>query len=148
MPRTLNINYASLNDPAGAVWCGPNLDMSLKCDRVLVFWTGFKSTVHCFFNSPVFLLADAVKVQKSNHHPWDQSSNYCHSPHASYSKTWSSPSHPHSQQDLCRCKLSHVTALLLLLLARLFNRSLFSSAQEFNQFPWRLHRCWWGLFFT
>ncbi|XP_037539990.1 glutamate receptor-interacting protein 2-like [Nematolebias whitei] len=45
---------------------------------------------------------DTVKVQKSNHHPWDQSSNYCHPPHASYSKTWSSPSHPHSQQDLCK----------------------------------------------
>ncbi|KAF7666710.1 hypothetical protein LDENG_00096460 [Lucifuga dentata] len=41
---------------------------------------------------------DTVKVQKSNNH-WDQSSNYCHPPHASHSKTWSSPSHPHNQQD-------------------------------------------------
>ncbi|KAF7210008.1 transcript variant X1 [Nothobranchius furzeri] len=45
---------------------------------------------------------DAVKVQKSNHQPWDQSSNYCHHPHASHSKTWSSPSHPHNQQDMCK----------------------------------------------
>ncbi|XP_028309377.1 glutamate receptor-interacting protein 2-like isoform X2 [Gouania willdenowi] len=44
---------------------------------------------------------DTVKVQKSNHH-WDQSSNYCHPPHASHSKTWSSPSHPHNQQDHCK----------------------------------------------
>eukprot|EP00064_Thunnus_orientalis_P002212 superscaffoldBa00000154_g2219 len=46
---------------------------------------------------------DTVKVQKSNHHHWDQSSNYCHPPHASHSKTWSSPSHPHNQQDHCKC---------------------------------------------
>lgn len=39
---------------------------------------------------------DTVKVQKSNHH-WDQS--FCHPPHVSHSKTWSSPSHPHNQQD-------------------------------------------------
>ncbi|XP_038127232.1 glutamate receptor-interacting protein 2-like isoform X3 [Cyprinodon tularosa] len=45
---------------------------------------------------------DTVKVQKSNHHHWDQSSNYCHPPHASHSKTWSSPSHPHNQQDHCK----------------------------------------------
>ncbi|KAM9752265.1 glutamate receptor-interacting protein 2-like isoform 2-T2 [Menidia menidia] len=45
---------------------------------------------------------DTVKVQKSNHHPWDQSSNYCQPPHASHSKTWSSPSHPHNQQDHCK----------------------------------------------
>ncbi|XP_020560391.1 glutamate receptor-interacting protein 2 isoform X3 [Oryzias latipes] len=44
---------------------------------------------------------EAVKVQKSSHH-WDQSSNYCHPPHASHSKTWSSPSHPHNQQDHCK----------------------------------------------
>ncbi|XP_029975626.1 glutamate receptor-interacting protein 2-like isoform X3 [Salarias fasciatus] len=44
---------------------------------------------------------DTVKVQKSNHH-WDQSSNYCHPPHASHSKTWSSPNHPHNQQDHCK----------------------------------------------
>lgn len=61
----------------------------------------------------IFVLAAAVKVQKSNHHHWDQSSNYCHPPHASHSKTWSSPSHPHNQQDHCKCKLSLVTALLL-----------------------------------
>ncbi|XP_070824595.1 glutamate receptor-interacting protein 2-like isoform X3 [Chaetodon trifascialis] len=45
---------------------------------------------------------DTVKVQKSNHHHWDQSSNYCHPPHASHGKTWSSPSHPHNQQDHCK----------------------------------------------
>ncbi|XP_035988669.1 glutamate receptor-interacting protein 2 isoform X1 [Fundulus heteroclitus] len=45
---------------------------------------------------------DTVKVQKSNHHHWDQSANYCHPPHASHSKTWSSPSHPHNQQDHCK----------------------------------------------
>uniref|UniRef100_A0AAQ6IFD3 PDZ domain-containing protein n=1 Tax=Anabas testudineus TaxID=64144 RepID=A0AAQ6IFD3_ANATE len=49
---------------------------------------------------------DTVKVQKSNHHHWDQSSNYCHPPHASHSKTWSSPSHPHNQQDLCKSMVS------------------------------------------
>ncbi|XP_042347448.1 glutamate receptor-interacting protein 2-like isoform X2 [Plectropomus leopardus] len=49
---------------------------------------------------------DAVKVQKSNHHHWDQSSNYCHPPHASHSKTWSSPSHPHNQQDHCKSLVS------------------------------------------
>ncbi|XP_059188498.1 glutamate receptor-interacting protein 2a isoform X2 [Centropristis striata] len=49
---------------------------------------------------------DAVKVQKSNHHHWDQSSNYCHPPHASHGKTWSSPSHPHNQQDHCKSLVS------------------------------------------
>ncbi|XP_044067762.1 glutamate receptor-interacting protein 2-like isoform X1 [Siniperca chuatsi] len=49
---------------------------------------------------------DTVKVQKSNHHHWDQSSNYCHPPHASQSKTWSSPSHPHNQQDHCKSLVS------------------------------------------
>ncbi|XP_047186917.1 glutamate receptor-interacting protein 2-like isoform X3 [Scophthalmus maximus] len=49
---------------------------------------------------------DTVKVQKSNHHHWDQSSNYCHPPHASHSKTWSSPSHPHNQQDHCKSLVS------------------------------------------
>lgn len=65
----------------------------------------------------------AVKVQKSNHQ-WDQSSgsSFCHPPHASHSKTWSSPSHPHNQQDHCKCKLSLMTALLL---ARHHRRSLF-----------------------
>ncbi|XP_029993974.1 glutamate receptor-interacting protein 2a isoform X1 [Sphaeramia orbicularis] len=48
---------------------------------------------------------DTVKVQKSNHH-WDQSTNYCHPPHASHSKTWSSPSHPHNQQDHCKSLVS------------------------------------------
>ncbi|XP_056131298.1 glutamate receptor-interacting protein 2-like [Lampris incognitus] len=48
---------------------------------------------------------ETVKVQKSNHHHWDQSSNYCHPPHAS-SKTWSSPSHPHNQQDHCKSLVS------------------------------------------
>ncbi|XP_072305831.1 glutamate receptor-interacting protein 2a isoform X2 [Eucyclogobius newberryi] len=44
---------------------------------------------------------DTVKVQKSNqHHHWDQS--FCHPPHVSHSKTWSSPSHPHNQQDHCK----------------------------------------------
>ncbi|KAM8830727.1 glutamate receptor-interacting protein 2-like isoform 2-T2 [Synchiropus picturatus] len=45
---------------------------------------------------------DTVKVQKSSHHHWDQSSNFCHAPHASHAKTWSSPSHPHNQQDPCK----------------------------------------------
>lgn len=55
----------------------------------------------------------AVKVQKSNNHHWDPSSNYCHPPHGSHSKTWSSPSHPHNQQDHSKCKLSLMTAPLL-----------------------------------
>nr|XP_040049725.1 glutamate receptor-interacting protein 2-like isoform X1 [Gasterosteus aculeatus aculeatus] len=45
---------------------------------------------------------DTVKVQKSNHHHWDQGTNYCHPPHGSHGKTWSSPSHPHNQQDHCK----------------------------------------------
>ncbi|XP_043984107.1 glutamate receptor-interacting protein 2-like isoform X2 [Gambusia affinis] len=49
---------------------------------------------------------DTVKVQKSNHHHWDQSSNYCHPPHVGHSKTWSSPSHPHNQQDHCKSAVS------------------------------------------
>ncbi|XP_026187136.1 glutamate receptor-interacting protein 2-like isoform X2 [Mastacembelus armatus] len=49
---------------------------------------------------------DTVKVLKSNHHHWDQSSSYCHPPHASHSKTWSSPSHPHNQQDHCKSLVS------------------------------------------
>ncbi|XP_029911160.1 glutamate receptor-interacting protein 2-like [Myripristis murdjan] len=49
---------------------------------------------------------ETVKVQKSNHHHWDQSSNYCHPPHASHGKTWSSPSHPHNQQDHCKSLVS------------------------------------------
>ncbi|XP_068184726.1 glutamate receptor-interacting protein 2 isoform X2 [Antennarius striatus] len=50
-------------------------------------------------------LHDTVKVQKSNHH-WDQSSSYCQPPHASHSKTWSSPSHPHNQHDYCKSLVS------------------------------------------
>ncbi|KAK1898525.1 Glutamate receptor-interacting protein 2 [Dissostichus eleginoides] len=49
---------------------------------------------------------DTVKVQKSNNHHWDQSSNYCHPPHASHGKTWSSPSHPLNQQDHCKSVVS------------------------------------------
>ncbi|KAM6977037.1 glutamate receptor-interacting protein 2-like isoform 2-T2 [Aplochiton taeniatus] len=51
---------------------------------------------------------DAVKVQKSNLLHWDpSSSNYCHPQHASgHCKTWSSPSHPHSQQDHCKSLVS------------------------------------------
>ncbi|XP_040927360.1 glutamate receptor-interacting protein 2-like isoform X3 [Betta splendens] len=46
---------------------------------------------------------DAVKVQKSNHHHWDQSSSgFCPPPHGSHCKTWSSPSRPHHQQDHCK----------------------------------------------
>ncbi|XP_077368968.1 glutamate receptor-interacting protein 2-like isoform X3 [Festucalex cinctus] len=45
---------------------------------------------------------DTVKVQKSSHHHWDQSSNFCLPPHGSHGKTWSSPSHPHNQQDHCK----------------------------------------------
>lgn len=73
-------------------------------------------------NGSACLRNAAVKVQKSNHHHWDQSSNYCHPPHASHGKTWSSPSHPHNQQDHCKCKLSLMTALLL---ARHHRSSLF-----------------------
>ncbi|KAM3871614.1 glutamate receptor-interacting protein 2-like [Diretmus argenteus] len=49
-------------------------------------------------------LQETVKVHKSNHHHWDQSSNYCHPPHAS--KTWNSPNHPHNQQDQCKSLVS------------------------------------------
>ncbi|KAM8863586.1 glutamate receptor-interacting protein 2-like isoform 2-T2 [Spinachia spinachia] len=45
---------------------------------------------------------DTVKVQKSNHHLWDQSTNYCPPPRGSHGKTWSSPSLPHKQQDHCK----------------------------------------------
>lgn len=57
------------------------------------------SNVHSAF----WKLASKIKVQKSNHH-WDQS--YCHPPHATQSKTWSSPSHPHNQQDHCKSLVS------------------------------------------
>ncbi|XP_068454709.1 glutamate receptor-interacting protein 2-like isoform X2 [Clinocottus analis] len=49
---------------------------------------------------------DTVKVQKSNHHHWDQSGNFCHPPLANHGKTWSSPSHPHNQQDHCKSLVS------------------------------------------
>ncbi|XP_037121703.1 glutamate receptor-interacting protein 2-like isoform X3 [Syngnathus acus] len=49
---------------------------------------------------------DTVKVQKSSHHHWDQSSNFCLPPHGSLGKTWSSPSHPHNQQDHCKSLVS------------------------------------------
>ncbi|XP_077436200.1 glutamate receptor-interacting protein 2-like isoform X3 [Vanacampus margaritifer] len=45
---------------------------------------------------------DTVKVQKSSHHQWEQSGNFCLPPHASHGKTWSSPSHLHNQQDHCK----------------------------------------------
>lgn len=68
----------------------------------------------CFFLMDLLASFNAaVKVQKSNNHHWDPSSNYCHPPHGSHSKTWSSPSHPHNQQDHCKCKLSLMTAPLL-----------------------------------
>lgn len=71
-------------------------------------------------------------MQKSNHQ-WDQSGgSYCHPPHASHSKTWSSPSHPHNQQDHCKCKLSLMTALLL---ARHHRRSLFFFGTFVKSFP-------------
>ncbi|XP_055021978.1 glutamate receptor-interacting protein 2a isoform X2 [Boleophthalmus pectinirostris] len=55
------------------------------------------SNVHSAF----WKLASRIKVQKSNHHHhWDQS--FCHPPHVSHSKTWSSPSHPHNHQDHCK----------------------------------------------
>lgn len=82
------------------------------------------------YNKSACLCAAAVKVQKSNHHHWDPSSNYCHPPHASHSKTWSSPSHPHNQQDHCKCKLSLMTALLL---ARHRGRSLFLLLNLFQE---------------
>ncbi|XP_056279545.1 glutamate receptor-interacting protein 2 isoform X2 [Pseudoliparis swirei] len=49
---------------------------------------------------------DTVKVQKSSHHPWDQSGNYCHPPHPPHGKTWSSPSRPPAQRDLCTSLVS------------------------------------------
>ncbi|KAL1021564.1 hypothetical protein UPYG_G00014860 [Umbra pygmaea] len=42
---------------------------------------------------------DTVKVQKSNLHHWDPTVNYSHTQHC---KTWSSPSHPFSQQEHCK----------------------------------------------
>lgn len=95
----------------------------------IISWVEFRKSAQWksgsgLLNGCVCLFTTAVKVQKSNHHHWDQSSNYCHPPHASHGKTWSSPSHPHNQQDHCKCKLSLVTALLL---ARHQSRRLFFS---------------------
>lgn len=84
----------------------------------MISWVEFRKSAQQrsrfgLYNGSACLRNAAVKVQKSNHHHWDQSSNYCHPPHASHGKTWSSPSHPHNQQDHCKCKLSLMTALLL-----------------------------------
>lgn len=98
----------------------------------MISWVEFRKSAQQrsrfgLYNGSACLRNAAVKVQKSNHHHWDQSSNYCHPPHASHSKTWSSPSHPHNQQDHCKCKLSLMTALLLA-------RQPFSSALLLNLF--------------
>ncbi|TNN42726.1 Glutamate receptor-interacting protein 2 [Liparis tanakae] len=55
------------------------------------------SALHLVF----WKLASKIKVQKSSHHPWDQSGNYCHPPHG---RTWSSPSRPPAQ--LCSSLVS------------------------------------------
>lgn len=77
------------------------------------FFFLFKSLLSHFSDGCSRFLNAAVKVQKSNNLHWDSGSNYCHPPHGSHSKTWSSPSHPHNQQDHCKCKLSLMTAPLL-----------------------------------
>lgn len=117
MTKTLNITYSAWNYPSGSARRGSNLDVGYEWS---ISWVEFRKSTTAemtwlwfILMDADFLLAAAVKVQKSNHHHWDQSSNYCHPPHASHSKTWSSPSHPHNQQDHCKCKLSLVTALLL-----------------------------------
>lgn len=161
MTKTLNFNYSALN--LSSRHCAAWYEFRHGNESV-ISWVEFSSSkcttrawdeVHlsdvrvcvCFFS--------AVKVQKSNHHHWDQSSNYCHPPHGNHSKTWSSPSHPHNQQDHCKCKLSLVTAPLL---ARLQSRRLFfctfvkSFPRGFLQhcchvssfcrvFPWALWSC-------
>ncbi|CAL8367803.1 unnamed protein product [Lota lota] len=53
---------------------------------------------------------ETVKVQKSNHHHWDQS--YCPPPpllppqHTGHGKPWSSPSHAHNHKDHCKSLVS------------------------------------------
>lgn len=128
MTNTLNINYSALNDPSRlcVVWYKfrHGNESVISWAEFLKMWK--TEARRCFIHSVgvFFSLLLAVKVQKSNHHHWDQSGNYYHPPHASHSKTWSSPSHPHNQQDHCKCKLSLVTALLL---ARHHSRSPFFS---------------------
>lgn len=73
----------------------------------------FLRSLFIFLTALLASFTAAVKVQKSNNHHWDPSGNYCLPPHGSHSKTWSSPSHPHNQQDHCKCKLSLMTAPLL-----------------------------------
>lgn len=85
-----------------------------KYPSFLFFFSPFPfRSLFIFLMALLASLIAAVKVQKSNNHHWDPSSNYCHPPHGSHSKTWSSPSHPHNQQDHCKCKLSLMTAPLL-----------------------------------
>lgn len=143
MTNTLNINYSALNDPSRlcVVWYKfrHGNESVISWAEFLKMWK--TETRRCFIRSVgVFSsLLLAVKVQKSNHHHWDQSGNYCHPPHASHSKTWSSPSHPHNQQDHCKCKLSLVTALLL---ARHHSRSPFFSMIVKSFFPRGLPQHW------
>ncbi|XP_075883209.1 glutamate receptor-interacting protein 2-like isoform X2 [Nelusetta ayraudi] len=112
------IKAASVAERCGALHVG---DILLSIDKT--------STEHCSLMEATQLLAstadvvkleilpasqsglsvrpqDTVKVQKSNNHHWDPSGNYCHPPHGSHSKTWSSPSHPHNQQDHCKSLVS------------------------------------------
>ncbi|TNM86951.1 hypothetical protein fugu_007181 [Takifugu bimaculatus] len=110
------IKAASVAERCGALHVG---DILLSVDKT--------STEHCSLMEVTQLLAnasdvvkleilpanqsglsvrpqDTVRVQKSNHQ-WDQSGGgggCCHPPHASHSKTWSSPNHPHNQQDHCK----------------------------------------------
>ncbi|CAG11292.1 unnamed protein product, partial [Tetraodon nigroviridis] len=109
------IKAASVAERCGALHVG---DILLSVDKT--------STEHCSLMEVTQLLAnacdvvkleilpanqsglsvrpqDTVKVQKSNHQ-WEQS--YCHPPHGSHSRTWSSPSHPHNQQDPCKSLVS------------------------------------------
>uniref|UniRef100_A0A674P1N9 Glutamate receptor interacting protein 2a n=1 Tax=Takifugu rubripes TaxID=31033 RepID=A0A674P1N9_TAKRU len=114
------IKAASVAERCGALHVG---DILLSVDKT--------STEHCSLMEVTQLLAnasdvvkleilpanqsglsvrpqDTVRVQKSNHQ-WDQSGGgggYCHPPHASHSKTWSSPNHPHNQQDHCKSLVS------------------------------------------
>ncbi|XP_056896826.1 glutamate receptor-interacting protein 2-like isoform X3 [Takifugu flavidus] len=114
------IKAASVAERCGALHVG---DILLSVDKT--------STEHCSLMEVTQLLAnasdvvkleilpanqsglsvrpqDTVRVQKSNHQ-WDQSGGgggCCHPPHASHSKTWSSPNHPHNQQDHCKSLVS------------------------------------------
>uniref|UniRef100_A0A667ZT81 Glutamate receptor interacting protein 2a n=1 Tax=Myripristis murdjan TaxID=586833 RepID=A0A667ZT81_9TELE len=110
------IKAASVVERCGALHIG---DILLSIDGT--------STEHCSLMEATQLLASTSDIVKLEILPASQSrlpirpqetgrsrSNYCHPPHASHGKTWSSPSHPHNQQDHCKCKLSLLTALRLI----------------------------------